>query len=178
MIMTRNSRFGIAAVSATIVALVIAVPLRAAPPDKEVKVTNTPAEAVPVAVQRTPLQPVQRTELVIFAAGDSIKTQTLYSVPTGKRLVIEEASVRAQLFTGVSQAMVFLRSNGGGLGGHYVPLQSVGPVDGMGTVLVGTELLRGYADGGTIVDVSVTLNTASGSGGRFEVTVTGHLVDL
>src|SRR5690349_2784759 len=88
MIMTRNSRFGIAAVSATIVALVIAVPLRAAPPDKEVKVINTPAEAVPVAVQGTPLQPVQRTELVIFAAGESIKTQTLYSVPTGKRLVI------------------------------------------------------------------------------------------
>ena len=74
--------------------------------------------------------------------------------------------------------MVFLRSNGGGGGGHYVPLQSVGPVDGMGTVLVGTELLRGYADGGTIVDVSVTLNTANGGGGRFEVTVTGHLVDL
>jgi hypothetical protein len=48
----------------------------------------------------------------------------------------------------------------------------------MGTVLVGTELLRAYADGGTVVDASVTLNTASGSGARFEVTVTGHLVDL
>ena len=178
--MNRNSRFGIAVVSAAIVALVIAVPLRAAPPDKEVKVINTAADAVPTRSLYEPaLQPVQRTELVIFAAGEQIKTQTLYAVPAGKRLVIEETSVRAQLFTGVSQAMVFLRSTGGGaIGGHYVPLVSVGPVDGMGTVLVGTELLRAYADGGTMVDASVTLNTFSGSGARFEVTVTGHLVDL
>jgi hypothetical protein len=198
--MTKNYRSGIAvAISGAIVALVIAVPLRAAPPDRDVKVINTPAEAVPVAVQGTPsvtvtntaahpvptrsqdepgLQPVQRTDLVIFAAGEQVKDKTLYTVPAGKRLVIEEASVRAQLFTGVSQSMVFLRATGGGFGVHYVPLTSVGPVDGMGTVLVGTELLRGYADPGVNVDASVTLNTASGSGGRFEVTFTGHLIDL
>jgi hypothetical protein len=59
-------------------------------------------------------QPVQRTGVVSIGAGDQIEEQTLYTVPAGKRLVIEEASVRAQLSSGVSQAMVFLRSNGGG----------------------------------------------------------------
>ena len=66
--------------------------------------------------------------------------------------------------------MVFLRSDGGGFGGHYVPLTSVGTVEGMGTVLVGTEELHGYADAGTEVDASVTLNTNAG-GGRIEVTL-------
>jgi hypothetical protein len=198
--MTNNRRSGfIAAASAIVVALAIAVPLRAAPPDREVKVSNTPAEAVPVAVQGTPavtvgntaaqplptrsqdepaLQPVQRTDVVFFASGQQIKDQALFTVPAGKRLVIEEVSVRAQLFTGVSQAMVFLRSTGGGLGAHYVPLTAVGAVDGFGTVLVGTEMLRGYADPGTAVDASITLNTAGGDGARFEVTLTGHLISL
>src|SRR4051794_12365863 len=112
--MTKKIRSGaIAAISATVVALVLSFPLRAAPPDREVKVINTPAEAVPVAVQGAPsvtvqnapanpvptrsqdkpaLQPVQHTGLVIFAAGEQIKDQTLYTVPAGKRLVIEEAS--------------------------------------------------------------------------------------
>jgi len=197
--MSQKDRAGrVAAAGSAIVALLLTAPLQAAPPDKEVKVINTPAEAVPVAVQGTPSvtvgnapsqpvptrgvdeparQPVQRTGLLIFAAGDQIKEQTLYTVPAGKRLVIEEASVRAQLFDGVSQAMVFLRSNGGGFGGHYVPLTPIGLIDGLGTVLVGTEALHGYADAGTNVDVSITINTASGSGGRFEVTFTGHLVD-
>ena len=219
----RSGRAAAAAAGAALVALLLAVPLQAAQPPQEVKVINTPAEAVPVAVQGTPSvtvlgttsvavqgtpsvtvqgtpsvtvgntlsqpvptrsvdnparQPVQRTGLVIIGTADQIEEQTLYTVPAGKRLVIEEASVRAQLFAGVSQAMVFLRSNGGGFGGHYVPLTSVGALDGFGTVLVGTELLRGYADAGTAVDVSVTINTASGSGGRFEITLTGHLVDL
>ena len=193
----------VAIVSAALVALVLAVPLRAAPPDRDVKVTNSAAEAVPVAVQGTPsvsvsgtptvmvgntvptrsqdepgLQPVQRTELVIFGGGQQIKDQTVYTVPAGKRLVIEEGSVRGQLFTGVTQAMVFLRSNGGGFGGHYVPLTSVGVLDGYGLVLVGTQVLHGYADSGSVVDASVVLNTAGGSGARFEVTLTGHLIDL
>jgi hypothetical protein len=196
--MSHWDRSGPVAVAA-IGALLLTVPLQAAPPDREVKVINTPAEAVPVAVEGTPSvtvgntlsqpvptlsadaaarQPVQRTGLLIFAAGDQIEEQTLYTVPAGKRLVIEEASVRAQLFDGVSQAMVFLRSHGGGLGGHYVPLTSIGVIDGMGTVLVGTELLRGYADEGTNVDASITINTAGGNGARIEVTFTGHLVDL
>src|SRR4051794_30405716 len=179
--MTKNHRSGlIGGISAVVVALAVAVPLRAAPPDREVKVVNTAADAVPIAVQGTPsvtvgntaahplpmrsqdepaLQPVQRTELFLFASGQQIKDQALFTVPAGKRLVIEEASVRAQLFTGVSQAMVFLRSAGGGLAAHYVPLTAVGVVDGFGTVLVGTEMLRGYADAGTVVDASVTLNT-------------------
>ena len=178
-------------------AMLGATPARAQTPSVPVRITNTP---VPVAVQGTPSvlvgntlaapiptrcvneparQPVQRTELLIFAAGDTIKDQTLYTVPAGKRLVIEEASVRAQLFDGVSQAMVFIRSFAdGNIGGHYVPLQPVGPVDGMGTVLVGTELLGAYADAGTTVDASITLNTGTGDGGRFEVTISGHLVDL
>lgn len=195
----KNRARGVAVAGAAIVALLLAVPLPAAPPDKEVKVINTPAEAVPVEVQGTPsvtvgnalsqpvptrsvddpaLQPVQRTGLLIFAAGEQIKEQTLYTVPAGKRLVIEEGSVRAQLFDGVSQAMVFVRSTGGGLGGHYVPLTSIGVIDGMGTVLLGTELFRGYADAGTNVDVSITINTAGGSGARIEVTFTGHLISL
>jgi hypothetical protein len=196
----RSRRVVTAAAGAALVALALSVPLQAAPSAREVKVINTPARAVPVAVQGTPSvtvgnalsKPVptrraddparralQRTGLVIIAAGDQIEDQTLYTVPAGKRLVIEEASVRAQLFTGVSQAMVFLRSTGGGgIGGHYVPLESLGVLNGYGTVLVGTELLRGYADPGTTVDASVSINTASGGGGRIEVTFTGYLVDL
>lgn len=125
------------------------------------------------------LQAVQRTQLVLFANGDQIKDETLFTVPAGKRLVIEEASVRGQVTGGVSQAMVFVRSTGaGGTGGHYVPLTSLGPLTGMGTVLVGTEELRGYADAGTDVDASVTLDTPSTAGDRFEVTMTGHLIDV
>ena len=196
-----------AAAGAALVALLLAVPLQAAPPQQDVTVVNTTAQPVPVAVQGTPsvaiqgtpsvtvgntnaqaiptrradepaLQPVQRTALVIIGAGDQIEEATLYTVPAGKRLVIEEASVRAQLFAGVTEAMVFLRSDGGGFGGHYVPLTSLGTLDGFGKVLVGTELLNGYADAGTPVDTNVTINTATGSGGRFEVTLAGHLVDL
>jgi hypothetical protein len=195
----RSRRVVTAATGAALVALALAVPLQAAPAGRNVKVINTPAEAVPVAIQGTPSvtvgntladpvptrqaddparQAVQRTGLVIISAGDQIEEQTLYTVPAGKRLVIEEASVRAQLFAGVSQAMVFLRTHGGRLGAHYVPLKSIGVLNGFGTVLVGTELLRGYADPGTAVDVNITINTVGGDGGRFEVTFTGHLVEL
>jgi hypothetical protein len=203
----RSRRVFAAAAGAALAALLLAVPLQAAPPQQDVKVINTAADAVPVAVQGTvpvalqgtpsvtvgntsaqpvptrsaddpALQPVQRTGLLLIDPGEQIEDQTLFTVPAGKRLVIEEASVRATLFGGVSQAMVFLRSSGGGFGGHYVPLTSLGILDGFGTVLVGTEVLNGYADAGTGVDASVTLNTAGGSGGRIEVTLAGHLVDL
>ena len=220
----RSGRFVAAAAGAALVALAVGVPLQAAPGPQEVRVINTTAQAVPVAVQGTPsvsiagtpsvsiagtpsvtvdgtpsvtvgntaaeavptrgvdnpaLQAVQRTDVVIITPGDQIEEQTLYTVPAGKRLVMEEVSVRAQLFTGVSQAMVFLRSTGGGtLGGHYVPLESLGVLDGYGTVQLGTEVLHAYADAETGVDVNITLNTASGSGGRFEITLSGHLVDL
>jgi hypothetical protein len=182
--MTSKHHFGIAAVSAVVVAIITSLPLRAAPPEKDckdgkgaVKVVNTPAEAIPIRNQYEPaLQPVQRTELLLMAQGEQIKDVSLYTVPAGKRLVIEEASVRAQVFNNVNQAMVFLRSTGGGFAGHYVPLTSLGFLDGYGTTLIGTQLLRAYADAGTVVDASVSLNTAGGA--RLEITLTGHLIDL
>jgi hypothetical protein len=190
----RSGRIAATVAGAALVALLIAVPLPAAPPPQDVRVINSPGQAVPVSVEGTPavsisgtpsvnvantpsvsvsgtpsvnvantpsvtvgntvstrradepaLQPLQTTGLVIISAGDQIENEPLYTVPAGKRLVIQEASVRAQLFSGVSEAMVFLRSDGGGLGGHYIPLTSLGVLNGFGLVQVGTRSFTAMA---------------------------------
>jgi hypothetical protein len=98
-------------------------------------------------------------------------------VPAGKRLVIEQASVRAQLGSGTHAAMPFLRTFAPSLGGFYIPLTPLGAFAGMGEVQIGSEHMRAYAVAGRNVDVSITVDTATSGGSRFEVTFAGYLVD-
>jgi hypothetical protein len=176
--------------------LLVAVPIQAGPPPQDVTVINTAANPLPVAVQGTPTvnaqqqgtwnvgvtntdakQSVQRTTLVILPAGTQIDDETMYTVPAGKRLVIEQASVRAQLGSGTHAAMPFIRTFGPSLGVFYVPLTPLGAFAGMGEVQIGSEHIRAYAVAGSNVDASITVDTATGGSSRFEVTFAGYLVD-
>jgi hypothetical protein len=196
----RSGRLAAAAAGAAVAALLVAVPLQAAPPPKDdVRVINTTAEPVPVAVQGTPpvtvansaaqavptrnvddpaRTAVQRTALLIVAAGTKFGSTPMYTVPAGKRLVIETGSVQSMLHAGVTNAMVNIRTFlGGNIGAYYLPQEPHGFFDGQGTMFTGSQDLRVYADAGTNVDAVVTLNTGTGLGARLEVSFSGHLVD-
>src|SRR5207253_626289 len=124
-------------------AAIALTPAAAAPPaasDKDVRVVNTPAEPVPVAVQGTPTVgisasantvriappaaplPVQESE---FAGRQPVQvfkhveplgfdlTQPIYTVPAGKRLVIEDVSAYLVIPIGTG-AFAYLDTTVGG----------------------------------------------------------------
>lgn len=159
--------------------------------DKEVIVVNDVAQAVPVQIQgtadvyvvnRAAVEAVQKTQFVTFASGSAFSGEaTLYTVPAGKRLVIDSVTIASNL-TGASQQLMhvlFSVTND-----DIVPYTiSVQPVaEGLfaqtgANVFRKTVAITAYAAPGTAVTAIGTRDGTIDSLDSLMVGFSGHLVD-
>ena len=133
-------------------------------PASTVQISNPPGNPVPVSVQGQPVRRyVQATgSLPENNAGNS--TVVLYTVPAGKRLVIEYFSG----FTRGDEAMFLLTTTVGGVQArHYIPR----PAEG---VIENARFVRIYADAGTDVVLSAVTPASTLQN---EATITGYIED-
>jgi hypothetical protein len=150
-----------------------------------VAVTNTPS--VNVASLPTVLvqsrdeparQPFQRfgsfeIEAPAFGGNDS------FTVPAGKRLVIEYVSFRSNILTGANQIVSFSLGNqgGGSIGGFgFVPQTTIDSAVST-TGYIAHESLRAYCDPGTNVSITAIRNSTVGSD-TVSYTITGFFVNV
>ena len=183
--------FAVLAVSA--VPFLTARPLQAGPPPSQVLVINDATHPVPVAlgsavavagtVLTAPANnptPVSRIGILSVAAGGREDRQTIYTVPAGKRLVIQSETALLQATGGV-KAQVSINAfnvSGGGLFYAVLPQVERGWWDGQGQMFEGSLAVPMFADAGQPVQARVWLNTDTVGGTvRAEVGFSGYLVD-
>jgi hypothetical protein len=128
------------------------------------------------------IQPAEETELFTVGLGATGGGGTVYTVPTGKRLVIETATVIAQLPAGQRASTNLLINlagatgkTGPGVGVFEIPM-SESFDNGTVAICAGSLGSHMYADAGTTVDVSVDRSDGTGSG-TFTVAIAGYLVN-
>jgi hypothetical protein len=132
-----------------------------------VGVTNTSA-----------LQPVVLNTLVPLSPGQAGNNANAFTVPAGKRFVLEDISGSATLPTGQKLLDVAL-----GVGGNPTTFVDA-PITFRGTAATGVvdvfqfgRPARGYAEAGYTTFASVERDSGTGNGSVF-VTVIGYLVNL
>jgi len=162
-----RARVGLLAAGGIVATLLVALPIGAqpGPPTQDVRVVNAPA-----------LQRVQTTALVIFPAGQSEKSVTIYTVPAGKRLVVEQGSFQGQGDAGLQAAVSLVTF--APLGAFWIPTEDHGFFAGRGQMLVGSEASRLYVDAAGELKARVIPNATSTGSERFEVSFAGYLVDV
>jgi hypothetical protein len=142
----------------------------------EVNVTNSSSSPVATRDVENPARnPFQRAFLVTFSPTETQKSDT-FTVPSGKRLVIEQISVDGFVASGQKVRAALLANTNSDLATFGVEMVPQGSFPGQGDVFVGNEHLRVYADPGTTVFVTLRRNDGTGDG-RFEVGLSGYLVD-
>jgi hypothetical protein len=190
------------AVLAVALMFVAAVTGYGAPADKDVRVINTPAEAVPVAVQGTANVNVTNTPTVTLAAGakvsiasdaaqpfqvsanstqvgNNVSTVTIATVPAGKRLVIEWVSMTGQVPPTQHAEIMEISTIAGPFGGasHQFVIEEQ-PDAVIGDALFrSNQSLRLYADPGTQVSALFRRNSGAGLA-TWNATISGYLVDV
>jgi len=150
-----------------------------------VTVTNTPSvnvASIPTVIVQSRDEPARQPfqhfgsfeiQAPAFGGNDS------FSVPAGKRLVIEYVSFRANILTGGNQIVSFSLSNqgGGSIGGFgFVPQTTIDSAVST-TGYIAHDQLRAYCDPGTNVSITAVRNSSVGSD-TVSYTVTGFLVNL
>jgi hypothetical protein len=150
-----------------------------------VAVTNTPTVnvgSIPTFVVQSRDEPARQPfqhfgtfqiEAPAFGGNDS------FTVPAGKRLVIEYVSFRSNILTGGNQIVSFSIQNqgGGSIGGFgYVPETTIESAVNT-TGFIAHEQVRLYCDPGTNVNVSAIRNSTVGSD-TASYTLTGFFVNL
>ena len=171
------------------------------PPPMNVKVVNTDAEPVPVTgtvsvsnLGSSPLpvrdvdNPARRAvqfQAFLNCSGGGIgcsPAQTPYTVPEGKRLVIEYASMKVTLSEGQSAILGILTTLNGELVTHYFPQTqpALAPNPGIspsGNYVSAGQQVRIYADSGTNVSFQVDRTSNTGTF-VIIVSMSGYLVDM
>jgi hypothetical protein len=156
----------------------------ASPPTQTVQVTNTPAEAVPVQEQGTvtvssadnpALQPVEVTHGGPTSTGGP---GLLYTVPSGKELVIDQVSASSQQPNDapVPAALMFVNSGPDTLFRTNVPLAPTWS-SASETFFVGSQQTQFYAPPGSNLVCNI-FNFAVGPTILAYCSFAGHLVDL
>ncbi len=132
-------------------------------------------------------QPVQANADCTSAAGTIGCGINLYTVPQGKRLVIEYASVSTCSLPGQIAVMSLLTTVGGSTTSHFVP--STPPAPSPGSNAIGCngvtpssissfgQQLRIYADPSSTIGVEVDRDSNVGNA-SYTVTMSGYLVDV
>jgi hypothetical protein len=127
------------------------------------------------------LQPAEETEAFTVGPSTTGGGGTVYTVPAGKRLVIETATAIADLPTGQRASANLLINlagatgrTGPGIGVFGIPM-SLSFDSGTVALSMGSLGSHMYADAGTTVDVSVARSDGAGSG-TFTVAIAGYLV--
>jgi hypothetical protein len=119
-------------------------------------------------------QPFQNMIVLTLDAAEFNDTIS-FSVPAGKRLVIEQASATAAMPVG-QKVTVSIATMGGGLNGRaWLALTGQGAISGFDRYTT-TQSLRMYADAGTAVTFQAT-RSSSASTATLNFSVTGYLVN-
>ena len=159
-------------------------------PGTSVQIDNTVADPVRVRNVNDAIQPVQEsTNCDLPASTIGCGPTTIYTVPAGKRLVIEYASLNAFcILPGESVVLSIFTSTGGGASVAHVA-NIAPPAPGPGTTAIGCnapaassltsvgQQVRLYADAGTVVQVEPDRNSNSGAA-NVAITISGYLVDV
>jgi hypothetical protein len=120
-------------------------------------------------------QPVQAEGSCNGTLGGCLKT--IYTVPAGKRLVIEYASMRANIPVGeVAELLIDTVVGDKVVRNGLPPTAPSVAFLGFSAANMGQQV-RLYADPGTIVNVEA-FRSASGNEASFDFTISGHLVDV
>ena len=147
--------------------------------DQPVNVVVTNPEAAPVQVQdvdNPAFQPFTRSLLILFAP-ESPGGDASFTVPSGKRLVIEFVSFFSTLPVGQKPMANLITIQGIQF---FFPsaLQGSGLLDGLNRdVFTGVSPTRLYANPGTTVTVGVRRDPATG-GGSSTVGISGYYVNV
>jgi hypothetical protein len=146
-----------------------------------VKVTNTRSAPVLTRdVDNPALQPFQNSQVISTPAG-LLGGDGTFTVPAGKRLVIEFLSFQGSWPAGQATTRLFIGvcNSGGGQcqTEFFLPAISQGPDFGGNSLFAASSPMRLYADPGTDVTVSVRRNATAGTG-LAVVAISGYLVDL
>jgi hypothetical protein len=140
-------------------------------PASDVIVVNTPAVRDADNPTRQPLQAADECQAPSSGCGG-----TIYTVPLGKRLVIEYVSMTASIPVGeVAELRVQTTAGGAGIV-HYLPLTAPAVLfNGFGRVSTGQQL-RLYVDPGDSVNLEAIRSDSAGDG-FFRFSLSGYLVD-
>lgn len=134
-----------------------------------VRVTNVPTDSVNVRDVDTPgRQAVQFT--LSPSSGVSSFSQDQFTVPAGKRLVIEYYSAQLTQYPSSGYAYMYMTTSVGGNTNYYkvIPPSS--------TTAPFNQLTRIYADPGTQVTAQVTQSSGTSSGGN--LIVSGYYINV
>ena len=153
-------------------------------PPSDVNVVNTPN----VTVTNTPSvrdadnpahQPVQ-ANMACFADNVLGCSETIYTVPSGKRLVIEFVSMEAGLTADQVAQMTMKTTVDGAEVTHRFPLTEPARVfQGEAVVATLAQQVRLYADAGTSVEMKARRNNIGAAfNAIFRFSISGYLVDV
>ena len=147
-------------------------------------VVNTAANPVPVNDVNNAKQPFQTTVTVVIP-GTSESASATFTVPAGKRLVIEFVSGNNTLDPGEKLRGAFILTwVGGGFSRHYLTARRGDPYPTLQEEYIISQPLKAYADSGLgNGPVEVSLGREFAIGGAHNQTVlilsiSGYLVDV
>jgi hypothetical protein len=120
-------------------------------------------------------QPFQAQAQFAIPTGDSAITFVIATVPAGKRLVIEYATVLAEAGAGTLGARIQTTADGN-FAAHHLVLAGQGPLFGV-PAFTASQTMRVYADPNTAVTGIVNRSETTGTAGG-QVSISGHLVDI
>jgi hypothetical protein len=153
-----------------------------------VRPVGVAAVAGTVRVENTPQNPVwvcsacETNAVQLLASGlrsSAVNNWTIYTVPAGKRLVIEFASAAIVVRRGEEVSARIRTTVNGVLGLHELVLTGAPRGSHLsGSRLVASHPLRAYADPGTDVVVTTERHSPSGFAGHATFTLSGYLIDL
>jgi len=144
-------------------------------PPADVNVVNTPNVRDADNPAHQPLQ------AIVACLADNVLgcSEIIYTVPQGKRLVIEFASMEASLTSGQVAQLTIETTAGGSNVPHRFPLTPPAVVfQGEAVVATLAQQVRLYADGGTNVEIKARRNFVGAAfKAFFRVSISGYLVD-
>lgn len=150
---------------------------KAAQSAQDVTVVNTEKNPVPVFDVENPAKQPFQTSVLSFIEAGSPSGHAFFRVPAGKRLVIEYISGILSVPFGQSIVTFELTTTASRLtANHSVQISFAGVLAGSSQFTAG-QLVKIYADPGTIVGVGAFRNTYTGTG-RVSVTISGYLLDV
>lgn len=106
--------------------------------------------------------------------GDFIGSTSTYTVPAGKRLVVESISARAEASTG-QQFYAFIKTDSSG--GAYFGFSFVTPEGGGQSVSIANPTVKMYISAGDRFAPTVYRSATAGTA-NFHVLAAGYLVDV
>lgn len=145
-------------------------------------VSNDAANPVPMVEQKPTAGDPGRSAFAYFESsewGNSSSPHAEFTVPAGKRLVIESVSVQADLPTGQNMLSAAVQAQVNGKLQDYFMAPTFTGLErlNLNRNYVASQQTTLYADAGTTVSVFAIRDSIATGGGHFNVSVQGHLID-